>query len=162
PVEKAGKLKRLMRLELVLAVFVALVMNLCWENAVNLFTGNRYGASTIPVIFIMSFAMPLTYLNNVFCSIVFAQNRMRTLFFIFLVSFLVNIAADLILIPLYQAKGAAAGFVIALIAQSICYFRKVDMHEIRNISFHLFPILFSALFAGFLSSYLFDFFLYRC
>lgn len=158
---KMDYLKVLLRLEMVVAVLVALVVNTCWKDIIDPLTDNKYGASTRQIIFVMSFAMPLVYINNIFWSILFSQQKMKALLWIFLATFLVNMAADILLIPYYRAAGAALGFVLALCMQTGLYFRKITLPEIRKAFFHLLPILISALIAGFASQYLFDFFLWQ-
>lgn len=158
---KMRELTTLIRLELVLSAFVIVVVNSCWTDIVDLLTANKYGNSTRQIIFIMSFAMPVLYINNIFWSILFARQQMRDLFYIFLATLISMVTVDLFLIPIYQAKGAAVGYVTAVCVQCIFYFRKVQIVEIRNSVLHIFPVAVSALAAGFLSAWLVDFFVWR-
>jgi O-antigen/teichoic acid export membrane protein len=158
---KINYLQTLMRLEIVIAVLVMLAVNICWKDIIDPLTDNKYGLSTRPLIFIISFAMPLLYINHIFWSILFAQEKMRTLFLIFLLTFVINLSADALLIPFYQARGAAVGYVIALFTQTCFYFYKTESVRIRNAVFHLLPVIISALMAGFISLYLFDFFIWQ-
>ena len=161
PQWKMDYLKTLVRIEMVVAVGVALAVNICWKDIIDPMTDNKYGASTREIIFVMSFALPIVYLNNIFWSILFAEEKMKVLFRIFLYTFLVNVGADLILIPMLQAKGAALGFVLALAIQAVFYFRETRVSAVRKSVIYLLPIAVSALVAGFVSVYLFDFFVWQ-
>jgi O-antigen/teichoic acid export membrane protein len=158
---KMDYLKTLVRIEMVVAAGVALAVNICWKDIIDPMTDNKYGASTREIIFVMSFAMPIVYLNNIFWSILFAEEKMKVLFRIFFYTFLVNVVADFILIPLLQAKGAALGFVLALAIQVVFYFRETHVEAVRRAVIHLLPVAVSALVAGFVSVYLFDFFVWQ-
>ena len=157
--QKMQYLKLLVRAEIIVAVWIAMAINICWKDIIDLITDHKYGSSTIGIIFIMSFAMPLVYLNNIFWNILFAKGKMKILFQIFFVAFVVNMIADAVLIPLFQAKGAALGFVIALFSQAVFYFNKIEIPIIKKNALHLFPVMIAALIAGFLSVNLINFFI---
>ncbi len=158
---KMDYLKILVRLEIIVAVFVAMAVNICWKDIIDPLTDNKYGVSTLQIIFVMSFAMPLVYINHIFWSILFSQEKMKVLLLIFLATFLSNMAADILLIPYYGATGAALGFVLALCVQTVLYFRQVPSKEIRKGAFHLFPVISIALIAGLGAQYLFSFFIWQ-
>ncbi len=161
PEKKIQYLKILVQAEIVVAVWVAMAMNICWKDIIDPLTNYKYGSSTSEIIFIMSFAMPLVYLNNIFWNILFAKGKMNVLFQIFFFAFLINMTADAVLIPLFHAKGAAFGFVIALAAQTVFYYRKTDVPIIKKAFFHLFPVMASALLAGLISVYLVNPFIWQ-
>jgi O-antigen/teichoic acid export membrane protein len=154
-------LKMLLKLEIIVAVYIAMAINLCWKDVLDTLTANKYGASTVNIIFIMSFAMPLLYINHIFWSILFAQQRMRQLLLVFLFSFLVNFLADLLLIPVFQANGAALGYLLALLTQSLMYSWFVQINAVRRSALQLIPIMLGALACGLLSDILFDFFVWK-
>jgi O-antigen/teichoic acid export membrane protein len=142
-------LRILVRIEIIVAVFIAMMTNLCWEDTVNLFTGNKYGSSGRMIFLIMSFAMPLLYLNNIFWSVLFARKKMRTIFLVFLVTFLVNAVTDLITIPYFGATGAAAGYVLALVLQISMYFRVTELEAgVKRQMFLLVPVCIIAWIVG--------------
>ena len=143
------------RVEIMIAVFVAIVVNICWKETIDFLTGSKYGSSTAQVIFVLSFCMPLLYLNNILWSINFAKARMRVIFFCILVTFLVNIAADLLLIPAFSATGAALGFVISTLVQTIFYSKKTKLGDAKIFWLQLLLVAGIGLAAGFLSKYLF-------
>jgi O-antigen/teichoic acid export membrane protein len=156
-----GFLKMLVKIEIIVSVYIAMVVNLCWSDIIDPLTANKYGANTMPIIFIMSFAMPLLYINHIFWSILFAQQEMKKLLWLFLCSFLVNLLADVLLIPLYQAKGAAMGYVLALVVQSLMYGWFVPLPQLRKSALQLLPVTFAALVCGLLANWLVDFFVWK-
>jgi hypothetical protein len=42
----------------------------------------------------------------------------------FILALVINVAADLILIPLYKNEGAAAGFLLSCLAQNLFFIKK--------------------------------------
>jgi O-antigen/teichoic acid export membrane protein len=85
-----GRLKKIIKIEVMVAVLIALIVNACWKDVIDLVTAEKYGSSTSTLILIMSFAMPLAYINNFFWSIHFAKGNMRIIFVCILTTFLVN------------------------------------------------------------------------
>jgi len=113
----------LVRIELMVAIFIGVVLNTGWQETVDLLTANKYGSSTQLLFLVLSFCGPLLYLNNIFWSINFAHNRMRTILRCIVLTFLVNIGADLLLIPVFSSLGAAVGFLMGAIVQTAFYAR---------------------------------------
>lgn len=141
-------LQTLIRVEILVSVFVAMIITVCWTPAIDFLTHQKYGHSAQSLIGILSIAMPLVYLNNIFWSVLFSQEKMRLLLFIFMYTFLTNIIADLILIPFFQSKGTAIGFVTALLVQSILYIRNIEIAAVKKSLLHLFPVAAFALISG--------------
>jgi O-antigen/teichoic acid export membrane protein len=48
-------LRVLVRMEIIIAVCIAMVANLCWEEVVNMLTANKYGTPGRVIFFVMSF-----------------------------------------------------------------------------------------------------------
>ncbi|QEC80065.1 oligosaccharide flippase family protein [Mucilaginibacter ginsenosidivorax] len=113
--------KLIIRIELVIAAFTALILNMCWNPVVDKLTHGRYGAVNITTIFILSLCLPFMYLNNFLWTIFFAQNRLKMIFQSFLVTFAVNVVGDLVLIPFYKNEGAALAFLLACLVQAVFY-----------------------------------------
>jgi O-antigen/teichoic acid export membrane protein len=152
---KIGQLRFFIKVEIIGAVLIALLVNICWKDVIDSLTSGKYGASTTGIIFVLSFAMPLAYINNFFWSVNFAKGNMRTIFSCILVSSLVNIAADFLLIPLFSAIGAAVGFVLASLVQMFYYSKKTYLWNNKQFFSQLLLVCVNGLIAGFLSKYLF-------
>jgi O-antigen/teichoic acid export membrane protein len=153
-IHERGSLSLLIRAEMMIAVFVALVMNISCKSFVNLVSGDKYAASAPPLVFILSCCMPLLYLNNILWSINFAKGKMRIILSCIVITLSVNIAADLLLIPLFSAKGAAFGFVTATLVQTVFYALRTDPHKAKMIFPQVILICIIGLTAGFLARYL--------
>lgn len=109
------------RWQLLFALFTGIVLSLSMPGIIYWVSGNKYGINTYTPFMILMAAMPLMYLNNTFWSINFALGKNNLIFICALVTFLVNVITDLLLIPFYSANGAAWGFVLATVTQSIYY-----------------------------------------
>lgn len=111
----------LVRIEMALAVFTALMLCICWEPVMDMLTVQKYGSEVKPVILVLCFGLPLVYINNVFWSILFARKKLTRIFRVFAAGFVVNICANFLLMPLYGPRGAALAMVLTLLLQSILY-----------------------------------------
>ncbi|MGY3215253.1 lipopolysaccharide biosynthesis protein [Mucilaginibacter sp. HD30] len=122
----------LLRAELIIAAFIGLLLNVCWAPVIDAITAGKYGAVNTKTIFILSLCMPLLYLQNFFWTIYFAQGRLKMILHSFIVTLIVNVVADVILIPLYQNEGAATGFLLSCSAQIIFFFQKNKIPRLGN------------------------------
>ncbi|MES2006083.1 MAG: oligosaccharide flippase family protein [Bacteroidota bacterium] len=148
----AEKIQAFIKAEMIIAVFVALTINLCWETVVDALTDHKYGQSTVGILLILSFAMPLLYLNNFLWSIHFAKEKMRVIFYCILFTIGTNIVADLCLIPFLGAKGAAAGFLVATLVQTLYYAYQTKFLTIQPFFFQAMVIVCYGTAAGLLAN----------
>jgi O-antigen/teichoic acid export membrane protein len=147
--------KFLLRMEMVIAALTALLLNLLWIPLIDQVTQGKYGAVNIHTIFILSLCIPVLYLNNFLWSIHFAIGKLKSIFFIFAITFSINILGDVILIPFYKNEGAAVAFIIAVFIQYILYLRITDFPWLKNCWQPLLLCSFSALISGISSRYFF-------
>jgi O-antigen/teichoic acid export membrane protein len=145
----ANELKLLVRIEMIIAVFVGLLLNICWVPVIDGITAGKYGAINLNTIFILSLCMPLLYLNNFLWTIYFAQGRLKMILASFIITFSVNVAGDIILIPFFKNEGAAFAFLIACIVQTIYYLNKNTIAGLNNLWHPLAICLTCALLSGF-------------
>jgi peptidoglycan biosynthesis protein MviN/MurJ (putative lipid II flippase) len=129
----APALFNLLDWEIAFAVLTALVLNLCWRYFADPFTGYKYGAVNAQVILILSLSIPFLYINNFLWSIAFAKGRTKLILQIFAITFGVNLTADLLLIPLLGNAGAALGYLMAIVVQSILFCRAVREARYRPV-----------------------------
>lgn len=115
--QKMPRLLSLLRLEIVLACLSFLVLNLLWTPVVDAFSGGKYGKVNEQVIFYLSLSIPFLYVNNFIWTLNFTAGKLKTILLIFGSSFLVNLGADLVLIPLYGSKGAAIAYLCSIVFQ---------------------------------------------
>ncbi len=152
---KINELFTLLRFEIIIASLVALLLNILWVPIIDFITEGKYGTINRSTILILSLCMPFIYANNFFWSINFSQRRLRMIFYIFFITFLVNILCNIFMIPLFGGVGAAFAYLIAVLIQFILFRIKTDdIGNKENIVFILCPII--AFVSGYLSFYIFD------
>jgi O-antigen/teichoic acid export membrane protein len=134
---KLNQLFILLRLEIIAACCIALGLNILWEPVINFITDNNYGTVNSTTILILSLSMPFIYFNNFLWTINFTQDRLRLILIIYGTTFFVNLIADFILIPFLQAEGAAFGYLLAIIVQSLLFLKITKMEGLHKISLQL-------------------------
>ncbi|WP_158797196.1 oligosaccharide flippase family protein [Pedobacter sp. L105] len=144
----AEKLKFLIRMELIVAAFTALILNICWSPLIDRVTSGKYGMVNAKTIFILSLCMPLLYINNFLWTISFAQGRLKMILSSFIITLVVNVAGDILLIPGYKNEGAAFAFLLSCLAQTIFYCRKNNISELNNSWYSLLVCTGCALLSG--------------
>jgi O-antigen/teichoic acid export membrane protein len=113
----------LLEWQIILASFMALLLNVCWVPVIDLITDGKYGTVNAKTIFILSASMPFLYLNNYLWTINFSKSKLKLIFYIMTATFAVNLVGCSILIPLYQNEGAAVAFFVTIIIQSVIYLK---------------------------------------
>lgn len=154
--QKARELRALVRIEMIAATLVPLILNIIWTPVVDSLTGNKYGAVNQWTFFILSVCIPFQYITNLLWSAHFAQHRLKLIFRITLITFCIILLGDIIFIPLYNAKGAALVYLVAIITEYFNYMRSSRLSQIRDTWQSLLVCLFSAVASGFLACYIFD------
>lgn len=154
--KKINNLFVLLKFEIIIASLVGLLLNILWVPVIDLITHGKYGTVNRYTIFILSASMPLIYMNNFLWTINFSKGKLKMIFYIFFITFAVNITGNIILIPLFSAEGAAVAYVAAIGVQFILFWMKTSVTELkRNIlPFLLSPLI--AIAAGSLSIKAFD------
>jgi O-antigen/teichoic acid export membrane protein len=150
------ELKLLARVEMIIAAFTVLALNICWAPVIDSLTAGKYGAVNVKTIFILSLCLPLLYLNNFFWTIYFAQGRLKMILTSFVITFSVNVAGDIILIPFFKNEGAAFAFLASGIVQTIYYLKQNRINELKNIWQPLVLCTLCALSGGFMAKMLFQ------
>jgi O-antigen/teichoic acid export membrane protein len=154
--DKTDDLFVLLRLEVIIASLVALMLNILWVPTIDLLTDNKYGSVNQTTILLLSASMPFLYFNNFLWTVNFAKGRLKMIFYVFLISFLFNLAGNIILIPFFNAEGAAIAFLVAIIAQSVVYLKKTNLEGLQKSSFRLLLCPLAAIASGLLTTTLFS------
>jgi O-antigen/teichoic acid export membrane protein len=149
---KTDDLFVLLRLEVIIASFVALVLNILWVPMIDLLTNNKYGSVNQTTILLLSASMPFLYFNNFLWTVNFAKGRSKMIFYVFFISFLFNLAGDIGLIPFFNAEGAAIAYLVAIIAQSFVYLKKTDLPGLQKNSLRLLLCPLAAIVSGILTT----------
>jgi O-antigen/teichoic acid export membrane protein len=126
------ELKFLARMEMVIAAFTIVVINICWSPVIDGITSGKYGLVNVRTIFILTLCIPLQYLTNFLWTVNFARGRLRMIFQAFMITLVVNVIGDLILIPIFKNEGAAFAYLVGYIAQTGFYIYKNDVKELNN------------------------------
>jgi O-antigen/teichoic acid export membrane protein len=119
--EKQKQVSMLIRAEMILATFLPLLLNIAWSPLMDSLTQNKYGKVNETVFLLLSLCIPFQYLINLFWTAHFAQDHLKMIFRITLVTCFIIVTGDLLLIPLLNAKGAAITYLVAMVAEYILY-----------------------------------------
>jgi len=125
--------KFLARIEMVIAAFTIVLINICWAPVIDRITDGKYGLVNVHTIFILTLCIPLQYLTNFLWTVNFAKGRLRMIFHAFVITLVVNVIGDLILIPIFKNEGAAFAYLIGYIAQTAFYIYKNDLPKLNKV-----------------------------
>jgi O-antigen/teichoic acid export membrane protein len=141
--KEINDLSVLLRFEMIIASLVALLINILWIPVIDFITHGKYGAVNKYTILILSVTMPFLYANNLLWTIAFAKGYLKKIFYIFLITFLINVIGDVILIPLYHGEGAALAYLIAISIQFILFWIQTDVTKLKKSGYSIFlcPLL---------------------
>jgi len=149
-------LKLLIRIEMVIATFTGLLLNMCWDPLIDHITRGKYGAVNSHTIFILSLCLPFIYVMNFFWTIYFVQNRLKMILQVFLVTFGVNVIGDLLLIPFFKNEGAAIAFLASCVVQAVLFSSKNKISELNGSLIVLLKYTAYAFISGALAKLLFQ------
>ena len=130
--EKTTDLFVLLKMEVLIACITAMALTILWVPMIDVLTHGKYGAVNKYTILILSGCLPFLYLNNFLWTINFARGRLKMIFYVFLITLVVNLTADIFLIPRYRAEGAAVGYLSAIIAQSLLYLSTTKLEGLNK------------------------------
>jgi O-antigen/teichoic acid export membrane protein len=154
--ERKEELGLLIRVEMIFATFIPLILNLAWSPLMDALTGDKYGQVNTWTFFILSCCIPFQYITNIIWSAQFAQNKLKLILKITLVTFLVVLLGDILFIPQYGALGAALVYLVAMMIEYINFMRTSELSRIRESWQSLLTCMSAALAAGFSVLYFFD------
>ena len=145
----------LLKFEIIIASLGALLLTILWMPVIDFITHGKYGSVNRHTIFILSCSMPFIYANNFLWSINFAQSRLPMIFRIFLITFLVTVAGDIMLIPFFGGEGAAITYLLAIVVQFILFLVKTNVPGLEKNRF-IFLIPIAAIAGAAAPSFLFE------
>ncbi|HMK04834.1 MAG TPA: oligosaccharide flippase family protein [Ferruginibacter sp.] len=141
------------RFEMIVATLIPLVLNIIWSPLIDGLTNNKYGEVNKITFFLLSLCIPFQYLINLFWTVEFAQNRLKRVFRITAVTGIIIVAGDLLMIPLWNARGAAIVYLLATVTEYLLYFRISVVAGIKESWQSLIVCVFAALAGGFAVSF---------
>jgi O-antigen/teichoic acid export membrane protein len=121
--ENMNNISFLLEWQIIIACFIALLLNICWSPLIDLVSDGKYGNVNSITIFLLSLSMPLLYFTNYLWTINFTKGNLKLIFLVMAASFAVNIVGCCILIPIYKNEGAAMAYFITVLTQLILYVR---------------------------------------
>jgi O-antigen/teichoic acid export membrane protein len=154
--QKKKELSLLIRSEMIAATLIPLILNIIWTPVIDSITNNKYGAVNQTTFFILSCCIPFQYVNNLLWSANFAQHRLKLILQVTIITFCITLAGDLLFIPLYNAKGAAIAYLIAIIAEYINYMRSSELARIKETWQSLIACFIAASGSGLTAFYFFE------
>jgi O-antigen/teichoic acid export membrane protein len=125
-IDRQENIRFLLRMEMIIAGLAALCINLLWIPVIDAVTEGKYGATNAVTIFILSASLPWLYWNNFLWSIHFSYGRLKIIFASFVLTFVLNVAGNLFLIPALGNEGAALSYFISIAAQTIFYAHRIN------------------------------------
>jgi O-antigen/teichoic acid export membrane protein len=154
--KRKDEISLLIRIEMVMATFIPLVLNLTWVPLIDGITQHKYGSVNETTFLILSCCVPFQYINNLLWTSNFAQNRLKLILKITAITFLVILAGDLLFIPVYNTTGAAVVYLMATLTEYFNYMRSSSLSQIRETWLSPLVCMALAFFSGFTVHYLFD------
>jgi O-antigen/teichoic acid export membrane protein len=151
-----NKLRFLIRMEIIIAAFTVLLLNIYWSPIIDWLTHGKYGAINSNTIFILSLCLPLLYMENFLWTIFFVQGRLKMILHAFMLTLAVNVLGDIVLIPIYKNEGAAIAFLLACIAQIIFYLSKNSLPQLSKVWQPLIVCIACAVGSGFAAKVILD------
>jgi O-antigen/teichoic acid export membrane protein len=145
----SGHLKFLLRAEFIIATFTALLLNMTWEPVVNWLTHAKYGTVNITTVFVLSLCIPLLYINNFLWTIQFARGQLTLILQAFIITLIVNVGANLVLIPAFGNVGAAAAFLLSCLSQTLFLLSKNTVSQLNGVFYIMLICTFCAIAGGF-------------
>ena len=146
----------LLRFEIIVACLIALILNVLWIPVIDFITNNKYGTPNKYIILILSACMPVLYFNNFLWTISFAQGKLKKIFYISLICFIINLIATVVLIPFINGEGAAAAYLFTLFIQAILFFRHSGFYKFGKSIFSFILPLVYAIVGGVLANWWFS------
>lgn len=134
---KAEKIKSLVRVEMVFATFIPLLLNILWIPVLEPLSHGKYGVSNASVFMVLSFCTPFQYMSNLLWTSLFAQNKLKKILQVTVITFLVILIGDVVFIPLYGTIGAAFVYLTAMAVEYINYRRCSSLPGSRGSWFPL-------------------------
>ncbi len=130
-----------LKLELSAMLVIPVILVSCWTPLMDYLTNNKYGIVNEISYNILSICVPLACLINFMWTVGFVQGQLKTILKITIVVSLVNILANVVMIPLYAGVGAALSFLFSSIIQLVLYIGFIKTDKIKfGISTFVLPI----------------------
>lgn len=129
--KKINDLFVLLKFEIIIASLVALLLNVLWVPVIDFIINGKYGLVNRYTILSLSASMPFIYINNFLWTINFS-GKLKMIFHVFFITFLVNLVGNIFLIHYFSATGAAVAYLVAIAAQSVLFWIKTSLPKLKK------------------------------
>jgi O-antigen/teichoic acid export membrane protein len=154
--EHQHEIQIFLKLELFIIMLIPLVLCCVWTPLIDYFTDNKYGAVNEINYYILVLCVPLMALINFLWTLGFVQGQLKVIMFITIGVSIMNILANVFLIPLYGAMGSAIAFLISTIFQLALFLKYIHQNrlkfELKNALLAFLVALLAVVCAKFLSN----------
>lgn len=111
----------LFRLENFILLFLPLFFISVWSPLIDYFTANKYGAVNESKYWVLALCIPMHGIINFLWTSAFVQGQLKRIMYITIAASLINLVANLFLIPRYGGMGAALAFLGSTVLQLSLY-----------------------------------------
>lgn len=145
--ETKKSIQQLYNLELFISLIIPVIMVCAWSQAIDLVTDHKYGAVNETTFSILALCIPLQFVINFYWTIGVVQGQLKSIMFIIIGTSILNILANLLLIPYWGSIGAACAYLLSSLAQAYLYHRFMKQERMSIHSKHFFIFTFFAVVA---------------
>lgn len=119
--KQQGEIGTLFNFEIFILMLMPLLLVSLWNPLVDYFTDGKYGAVNETTFRLLALCIPMHGIINFLWTIGFVQNQLKQIMFITIATSLINVGANIVLIPLYGSNGAALAFLFSTLIQLVLY-----------------------------------------
>lgn len=124
--EKQRSIQAFFNLEIFIALLIPVFMICAWTDLIDFITDGKYGAVNQITYTILAICVPLHFVINFLWTMGFVQKQLKAIMYITIGVSVLNLLANIILIPLYGSTGAAIAFLLGTIVQLLLYYFTVN------------------------------------
>lgn len=117
----AGEISILFRLENFILLLLPLFFISIWSPLIDGFTDGKYGQVNESKFWVLALCVPMHGLINFLWTSAFVQGQLKRIMYITISASLINLLANLFLIPLFGGMGAALAFLGSTAVQLVLY-----------------------------------------
>lgn len=129
--DKKLLVRNLFTVQIFAAMLIPLILNILWSPALDAFFHGKYGSVNNVEFVLLSICIPLQFVINLFWTLCFAARKYRKVTTVIILTASLNVVLNLILIPLYDGKGAAIAYLATTIFQVVLYYGTVRKYIIK-------------------------------
>jgi O-antigen/teichoic acid export membrane protein len=142
---KQAVVKDIFQMEMFIAVFIPLLLNILWTPVLESLFHGKYGANNSLEFFLLSLNIPFLFAINLVWTICFTGKLYRKIANVTIGSAVANLILNIILIPKFSGTGAAIAFLATTILQLLAYSMLL---RTASVAFRMYSIVAYFIMAG--------------